>query len=53
MLRKRSHFSGKSTIDALSGANERMPLQPKQQFEGGSVVVLHDLDGLGITLQQG
>ena len=36
MLRKRSHFSEKSTIDALSGANERMSLQPKQQPEGGS-----------------
>ena len=38
---------------SLHAQGVKFSLPPKQQPEGGSVAVLHDPDGLGITLRQG
>jgi lactoylglutathione lyase len=38
---------------SLQAQGVEFSLPPKQQSEGGTVAVLHDPDGLGITLRQG
>jgi lactoylglutathione lyase len=38
---------------SLQSEGVHFSLPPKQQPEGGTVAVLHDPDGLGITLRQG
>jgi lactoylglutathione lyase len=38
---------------SLQAEGVRFSLPPQQQPEGGTVAVLHDPDGLGITLRQG
>jgi lactoylglutathione lyase len=38
---------------SLQAQGVKFSLPPKQQPEGGSIAVLHDPDGLGITLRQG
>ena len=38
---------------SLQSQGVRFSMAPKQQPEGGTVAVLHDPDGLGITLRKG
>jgi lactoylglutathione lyase len=38
---------------SLQAQGVEFSLPPKQESEGGTVAVLHDPDGLGITLRQG
>ena len=38
---------------SLQGQGVYFSLPPQPQFEGGKLAVLHDPDGLGITLRQG
>jgi len=42
-----------SVYSSLQAQGVEFSMTPKQQPEGGIVAVLHDSDGLGITLRQG